>query len=333
MAIQCCVLVRTTCDSAPSTTTNAADFTAHKDGLSIRMFRISRSNTKLDTRKQKSPISPNSFPSQLNQMSCYFTLASFPRLFIALTLIYSHQPFCTAQETPPQESQGVTLESVLDKYRQVGEKKWESKIQKLEERSVSQSESPADALLFFGSSSIRRWETINADMVPYPSINFGYGGAKYVDMVLFADRIFKLHQYRALILFAANDVKVLKDEDLKDGNSSPEEVRCCVEEIIRISKSQHPDAPIFIIEVTPTESRFAVWDQSRKINATLREIALTTANTWHIATAEHYLNADGTPKAEYFVDDKVHLNEKGYQKWAGLIKQRLDTFLPPLPNR
>lgn len=266
-------------------------------------------------------------------MSSFFTLDSRTQLFIALTFVFCHQPFLGAQETPPQESQTVTLESVLDKYRQRGEEKWESKIQKLEERRVSQGAAPEDALLFFGSSSIRRWDTMNVDMVPYPSINCGYGGAKYVDMVLFADRIFKLHQYRALVLFAANDVKVLKDGDRKDGNSSTEEIRCCVEEIIRISKSQQPDAPIFIIEVTPTESRFAVWDQSRKINATLREIALTTANTWFVPTAEHYLNADGTPKSEYFVDDKLHLNQKGYEMWAGVIKRRLDTFLPPLPNR
>lgn len=262
-------------------------------------------------------------------MSNSFSSVSALQLFVALTLVFFHRPFCAAQESPPA-SAGVTLESVLDKYRQRGQEKWESTIKKLEKRITSEDTPPADALLFFGSSSIRRWETMDVDMVPYPSINCGYGGAKYVDMVLFAERIFKLHQYRALVLFAANDVKVQNDENRKGGNSSPEEVRCCVEEIIRVSKTHRPEAAIFIIEVTPTESRFAVWDQTREINATLREIALTTDNTWFIATAEHYLKADGAPKAEYFVDDKLHLNEKGYRQWASLIKQRLDTFLPLL---
>ena len=255
-------------------------------------------------------------------------------LIIALPFLLLHQSLCSAQEAPsPQSpiSQVVTLESMLEKHRQRGKEKWESKIQEMEERYSTAGASPADALLFFGSSSIRRWETMSADMAPYPSINCGYGGAKYVDMVLFADRILKLHQYRALILFAANDVKVANGKKNEAANSSTEEVRCAVEEIIRISKTHRPNAPIFIIEVTPTESRFAVWDQSRKINATLREIALTTANTWHIATAEHFLHADGNPRKEYFVADKLHLNEKGYVKWAELIKRRLDMFLPSLP--
>ena len=235
-----------------------------------------------------------------------------------------------AQQTDVVESQAgdsvVTLDSLLEKYRESGEEKWESHIQKLEQRNVADGAWPKGSLLFFGSSSFRRWETMNADMVPYPAINRGYGGAKYVDLVLFAERMFKPHQYRALMLFAANDVQG------KGNDSSPEEVACAVREIIRVSKAHLPDAPIFIVEITPTESRFAVWEQTRAINATLREIALTSNNTWFITTAEHYLNADGAPKSEYFVDDKLHLNEQGYKKWAELLKARLDVFLPAVKD-
>ena len=247
-------------------------------------------------------------------------------LLVVLTLSFCFQPFCfqpicAAQELESNACTPVTLESVLKKYRQRGEEKWEAKISELESRRLRQGPGPADALLFFGSSSFRRWDTVSTDMAPYPTINCGYGGAKFVDMVLFAERILTPHQYRALMLFAGNDVKG------ETADSSPEEVASVVREIIRVSKSHLPNAPVFIIEVTPTESRFAAWDKTRKINAALREVALTTDNTWCITTAEHYLNADGTPKKAYFVDDKLHLNEQGYQKWAELIKEQLDTFI------
>ena len=248
------------------------------------------------------------------------------RLVMALAFVFVVSPYVVAQENSPQEVPLTTLETVLEKYGERGREKWEQKIKLLEERNVAEGAWPADSLLFFGSSSFRRWETMNADMVPYPSINRGYGGAKYVDMVLFAERMLKPHQYRALLLFSANDVKG------EAADSSPEEVECAVREIIRISKAHLPEAPIFIVEVTPTESRFDVWEQTRKINATLREIALSTDNTWCITTAEHYLEADGTPKTEYFVDDKLHLNELGYKKWAALIKFSLDSFIPAAKN-
>ncbi len=247
-------------------------------------------------------------------------------LVVALAAVFGGPSDCVTQELQQQVSSTVTLGSVLEKYRQRGEEKWESTIQKLEERSASEGAWPADSLLFFGSSSFRIWKTMNADMAPYPTINRGYGGAKFVDMVLFAERMFKPHQYRALILFAGNDVKG------EDADSSPEEVAFAVREIIRISKAHQPKAPIFMIEVTPNESRFDAWEQTRKINEKLREVALTTDNTWCILTAEHYLNADGTPKTECFVDDKLHLNEAGYKKWTGLIKACLDAFLPTVKN-
>ena len=247
-------------------------------------------------------------------------------LAVALAFVFFLSSHVVAQETAAPEVSSTTLESVLEKYGARGQKKWEEKIKLLEERNVAEGAWPADSLLFFGSSSFRRWETMNADMVPYLSINRGYGGAKFVDMVLFAERMLKPHQYRALMLFSANDVKG------EDADSSPKEVECAVREIIRISKAHLPNVPIFIVEVTPTESRFAVWEQTRKINATLREVALSSDNTWFVTTAEHYLNADGTPKTEYFVDDKLHLNELGYKKWATLIKSSLDSFIPAAKN-
>jgi len=231
---------------------------------------------------------------------------------------------CNAQQetNAPRMAAELSLESVLEKYRSKGIEKWEDDIQKLEKRNAEEA-MPDDSLLFFGSSSIRRWDTMGVDMVPFPSINRGYGGAKYVDMVLFADRILSTKNYRSLVMFAANDVSG-KDKP----NSTPEEVSVAILEIIRISKSHRPDAPIFIIEVTPTLAREQVWDKTRQINAALREVALSTPNTWFITTAERYLNPDGSIKGQYFVEDKLHLNADGYKVWASIIKAQLETYLP-----
>ena len=218
-------------------------------------------------------------------------------------------------------SNGISLKDLLAKYEQRGREKWESHIQKLEQQNQKE-KYPNNALLFFGSSSFRLWESMPEDMAPYPCINRGYGGAKFVDMVLFAERMLAPHQYRALMLFAANDVTG------EPGDSSPREVESALREIIRISQAHMPDAPIFIVEVTPTEKRIQAWNKSRRINAVLREVALSTDNCWYITTAEHYLSADGQPRPEFFVDDKLHLNKRGYRRWSRLIKRSLNQFLP-----
>ena len=116
------------------------------------------------------------------------------------------QPHTLEAKQTPEAAQStakilpkITLETVLEKYRKRGEEKWEEKIQVLESRNAEEGESPVDSLLFYGSSSFRRWDTIKTDMAPFPAINRGYGGAKYVDMVLFAERMLKPHQYLSLI--------------------------------------------------------------------------------------------------------------------------------------
>ena len=208
----------------------------------------------------------------------------------------------------------------LEPFRARAVADWEDEIQRFERRDEVEVHAD-DALLFVGSSSIRLWESLAADMAPYPVIQRGYGGARYSDLAIYAERVIKPHEYRAMVMFVANDVSG------EPRDHTPEQVGRFVRHILGIAKSHRPGAPIFIIEVTPTESRFAVWPEIRKVNATLREIALTTDNTYFIPTAEYYLDASGNPRPELFVDDKLHLSRDGYALWATLIRRRLDDVL------
>jgi lysophospholipase L1-like esterase len=43
-----------------------------------------------------------------------------------------------------------------------------------------------------------------------------------------------------------------------------------------------------------------------------------------LPTASHFLGPDGTVRTELFGDDKLHLNQDGYDLWSELIRRRLD---------
>ena len=106
-------------------------------------------------------------------------------------------------------------------------------------------------------------------------------------------------------MFVGNDVSGKPDDP------TPGQVDPWVRYIVHVSQTHQPEAPVLLIEVTPTEKRFAVWPPIRALNAQLREIALTTPNTYFLATAEHFLDRHGNPRSELFVDDQLHLNEDG----------------------
>ena len=208
----------------------------------------------------------------------------------------------------------------LAAYRKAATERWEKDIAAFDELNDSEEARP-DSILFIGSSSIRRWTTIATDMAPFQTIRRGYGGAKFTDMAVFAERIISPHRFRGIVMFVGNGV-VGKPED-----HTPEQIEELARYIVNVAHKHSPGTPFFLIEITPCERRFEAWPKIRAVNAKLREVALSTADTYFISTASHYLNRDGTPRPELFVDDKLHLNADGYQLWATLIRHRLNDVL------
>jgi hypothetical protein len=208
----------------------------------------------------------------------------------------------------------------LEKYRSGSTKRWEKDIAKLEALDKSESH-PDNAILFVGSSSIRRWETIAADMAPYHPIRRGFGGCKWSDVAIFADRLITPHQFRAVVFFVANDITG------GDDDKTPEEVAALFAQVWQRVRAHNSDAPVFFIPVTPTPSRWSVWPTARKANSEIRQFCADKDNTWFIGTESIYLDADGQPRPGLFVGDRLHLNPDGYSRWATAIKSHLDTVL------
>jgi len=66
------------------------------------------------------------------------------------------------------------------------------------------------------------------------------------------------------------------------------------------------------------------WPRIQQTNRELRSIAQNLKGVHYIPTSYAFLDADGEPKAGYFVEDKLHLNAAGYRVWAELIKRSLE---------
>ncbi len=223
-------------------------------------------------------------------------------------------------ELSTDPSNRATDDSVLEPYRAKAEEKWHDEIELLEKLDETEEHSD-DSILFIGSSSIRLWDKIAEQMSPYAVIKRGYGGAKYSDLAVFAKRLITPHRYRAMVVFVGNDVSGKSDDH------SPDEVERLARHVCATSRRHQPDAPVFLVEVTPTPLRFKTWRKIRDVNTRLRDIALTTPNTFFIATAEYYLDAKKRPRKELFREDRLHQNEDGYTQWSGLIKARLNEVL------
>jgi lysophospholipase L1-like esterase len=195
---------------------------------------------------------------------------------------------------------------------------FEDEISMLEQKD-SQYKSSENSLLFIGSSSIRGWDKIKEDMIPYRTIKRGYGGAHYYDLIHFINRLVKNHNPKAILIFVANDITGSKNhKDLK-----PNEVKKLFKFIYKSIRKVHKNTPIIVIETTPTPSRWKVWDKISKANDLIERFCNSKQQLHYINTRKRFIGDNGLPIKSFFVKDMLHLNRSGYILWSNIIKENL----------
>jgi hypothetical protein len=218
---------------------------------------------------------------------------------------------------------GIVLSacSPLKEYTQSPEvKAWEPEIRKFEQLDSAHIYG-TDAVLFVGSSSIRLWFDIAADMAPYPVIQRGFGGSKLSDVAVYAKRIIYPHPCRAVVLFVANDITG------SENDKTPEEVARLAGYVVKTVHARFPGTPVFWISTTPTASRWKVWEQIKQANVRIEKLEKRDPDFHFIATEQAFLNEKGLPREDLFLTDRLHLNRDGYALWASLIKAELNAVL------
>ncbi len=195
--------------------------------------------------------------------------------------------------------------------------RWEKDIRQFEKLDKME-HYPDDAILFTGSSSITIWDSINEDMAPYHVIHRGFGGSKFSDLARYIERIAYPHKLKGVVIFEANDISGGKSD------KTPGEVADLFRYIVKKIRKKFPVTPIFLIEITPTESRWQVWPNIQVTNSMLNEVCESLPNVYFIETVSHYLNEEGLPRNELIRFDKLHQNRAGYHIWTKLIKDELN---------
>jgi len=192
--------------------------------------------------------------------------------------------------------------------------KWEKEIAAYEQMDRT-NPPPADALLFIGSSTIRLWKTLAQDFPGHQVINRGFGGSEIVDSTHFADRVILPYKPRMVLLRAGGN-------DLNAGKS-PEQVFADFKEFVAKIHSKLPRTEIVFISLSPSIARWKQADKEKAVNTMIEEYIRQTPRLKYIETYPMPLGADGQPRAELFVADKLHFNAEGYKLLAEIVRPHL----------
>ena len=170
---------------------------------------------------------------------------------------------------------------------------------------------PRDAIVFYGSSSVRLWRTLATDFPGLPVVNRGFGGSNAEAGLAYLDRIVLRHRPKVLVLYFG-------DNDIAEGHA-PERIASNVGELVKRVHAALPETRILFIAVKPSPSRVKLLDKLLATNAAVKAIADADAKFDFVDIATPMLDANGQPRPELFGPDMLHMNRAGYELWTSVL--------------
>lgn len=170
-----------------------------------------------------------------------------------------------------------------------------------------------NAILFVGSSSFTKWTDVQ-DYFPYCTIiNRGFGGSRLLDVITYADDIiFPYHPKQIVIYCGENDLAYAD-------TVSAQTVASRFSTLFDIIRSLWDTIPIAFISLKPSPSRENLMPKMMEANTGIKSFLVTKKNTAFIDVYSKMLTADGKLIPEIYIEDKLHMNAKGYAIWQKAI--------------
>jgi len=174
---------------------------------------------------------------------------------------------------------------------------------------------PANAVLFAGSSSVRRWERLSRDFFDYDIIQRGFGGSQFSDLNGFVNDIVLPYNPAAIAVFeGTNDIAAGKPATTVFNDYLT---------FVNLVHSAQPDTPILYIGITPTPARWSRWTTASEVNSLIQNHAQTDPSLFYLDIPAPFLATGTPPDSSLFLSDQLHLNQDGYDIWTSVIRPGL----------
>ncbi|MDO9315467.1 MAG: GDSL-type esterase/lipase family protein [Burkholderiaceae bacterium] len=175
------------------------------------------------------------------------------------------------------------------------------------------------SVVFAGDSLIGGWSGLARDLPGLPVANRGIGGEVTRGLLFrFKEDVLDLHPRAIVLLSGTNDLSALQDV---------QQTRSNLVEVLDRAERSSPGVPIVLCTLPPRNQPKAPVDPKRliELNSLIKSAAQGRA---HVVVLDLYAllaDPDGTPHAEYFAADKLHISPAGYKVFgdalAPLFKQ------------
>ncbi len=169
--------------------------------------------------------------------------------------------------------------------------------------------------LFTGSSSIRRWKTLQSDFEGLTALNRGFGGAHLSDVLYHYPRLFQRYHPDRIVLYCG-------ENDLWAGKP----VSRVLDDFQTLWKKIQNDLPassFVYLSCKPSPKRISKWNHYQSLNLRIKNLCLRDSRMTFIDLTPTLLKADEQFIPGLWDPDNLHLNQAGYRRWTRWIRPSL----------
>lgn len=167
-------------------------------------------------------------------------------------------------------------------------------------------------VVFVGSSTIRSWETLGKDMDNEKLLNRGFGGSTIGDVLYYLERIIFPYKPQKLVIYEG-------DNDLAFHHDPEKFVSQCKELIERVH-AELPFTEIYFLSVKPSPARARLLPLVKQANQRLERLIAQYPHAHFLDIYQLMMDGEGHPLEDIFLEDKLHMNRKGYELWIPVVK-------------
>ncbi|MBN3521801.1 G-D-S-L family lipolytic protein [Algoriphagus lutimaris] len=171
-------------------------------------------------------------------------------------------------------------------------------------------------VVFTGSSSVRMWKNLQEQFPDVPIINTGFGGSTALDL---SEQLFPL-----VLRLEPSKVFIYEGDNDISGGKTAAEIMATLDQIVTRIQKQLPNTIVNLISAKPSPSRWELKTSYMVLNDLMRQYCTTHDNVNFVNVWDIMLDKSGVPRADIFIGDNLHMNEKGYELWKEVFTPFLE---------
>ncbi len=179
---------------------------------------------------------------------------------------------------------------------------------------VEDNKSVVSPIIFYGSSTIRLWKSLDDDFKNMNVVNLGFGGAYIDSLSKNFDLLINFLNPKAIVIYLGGN-----DLNLK---LSPKEIILKIKKFIEKIIKKYPNANIGYITIKPSIERKNKLLDIKEINKGVKLLSKSLPNLIYINIYDRLLDK-GEVTSKYLLQDGLHLNKEGYRILTNTVREKI----------